>query len=177
MIEVKPSCPDKNIFSWADSICKANIFKIAILVLLSFAGCIKEKSTVSNTIFTNSTSHAIAVNAYAGGQIQSASSFSLSANETKQVFSIRNGGIGIGCSFGYYNFPVDSFLVFFDSSYSIAHYKFTLIGNKPKRYLYSSKRNIYNDSSYVAHLVYDAKFKREWDLNYTFIEQDYLDAR
>jgi hypothetical protein len=153
------------------------IFLIAMILLPGFVSCIKEKSTVSNTVFANTTPYAIQVNAYTGGQVQPGSTFSLAANETKQVFSIRDGGIGNGTTFGYIHFPVDSFVVVFDTAHSIAHYKPALTGNNPKRYLYSSKRNIYNDSSYAVNILSDTKYKREWGFKYTFTEQDYLDAR
>lgn len=148
------------------------------LLLCAFiVGCIKEKITISNTQFENTTSHVIKVDGYRNGQIQSESSFVLNANESKQVFHLNNRGIGSGLTFGGYNQPLDSFVVVFDNSYRISHYKPTLIGTNTKRYLYSSKRNIYNDSSYIPNLVSDKKYKREWDFKYAFIEQDYLDAK
>lgn len=145
--------------------------------LIMLASCSKEKNTISNTDFVNSTLHNINVKAYKNGIIQTDGSFILNANETKQVFNLNNRGIGSGLTFGGYYQPMDSFVVTFDNTYSISHYKPNLIGTNLKKYLYSSKRNIYNDSSYVPNLLKDSKYRREWDFKYTFVEQDYLDAR
>ncbi len=149
-------------------------YLIVVLILLS--SCIKESSTVSYTIFINSTSHNISVHGFKNGIIQSESSFSLNANETKNVFTLDNRGIGNGLTFGGFNQPIDSFIVTFDNIFEIAHYKPTLVGTRPKKYLYTSRRNIYNDSSYVANLIKDEKLMRNWDFKYTIIEQDFLDA-
>jgi|KBSSwiS6_1023812.scaffolds.fasta_scaffold00415_2 hypothetical protein len=150
---------------------------ICLLFCIFLLGCVKDKITISNTQFENTTSHSVKVDGYKNGLIQTESSFVLNANESKQVFHLNNGGIGSGLTFGGYNQPLDSFVVIFDNTYRISHYKPNLIGTNNKRYLYSSKRNIYNDSSYVRNLLVDKKYKREWDFKYTFIEQDYLDAR
>jgi hypothetical protein len=153
-----------------------NYYYLAI-ILAVLTGCIKEKSTVSNTNFINSTLHNINVKAYKNGSIQTDGSFTLNANETKQIFNLNNRGIGSGLTFGGFYQPIDSFVITFDNFYSISHYKPNLIGNSFKKYLYTSKRNIYNDSSYVPNLITDSKYRREWDFKYTFIEQDYLDAK
>ena len=72
---------------------------------------------------------------------------------------------------------MDSFVVTFDNVYSIVHYKPTLIGSNPKRYLYSSKRNIYNDSSYAINIRSETGQEKFVDFTYTFTNQDYLDAK
>lgn len=152
------------------------IFFLAVL-LFFFSSCTKDGVTLSYTNFINSTNHSINVRAYLGGLIQNQSSFILNPNETKQVFDLNNRGVGNGVSFGVYSHPLDSFVVTFDNTYNISHYKPTLIGMSIKKYLYSSKRNIYNDSSYIPNLLKDTKYRREWDFKYTFVEQDYLDAK
>ncbi|MEQ1799580.1 MAG: hypothetical protein ABL872_16615, partial [Lacibacter sp.] len=89
----------------------------------------------------------------------------------------NNRGIGNGLTYGGYNQPLDSFVVVYENIYYISHYKPTLVGGNSKKYLYTSKRNIYNDSSYVPNLIIDSKHQRSWDFKYSFFEQDYLDAK
>lgn len=88
-----------------------------------------------------------------------------------------NRGIGAGMSFGSISHPLDSFTVIFDREYKIAHYKPALTGMNPKRYLYDSDRNLYNDSNYTSSLLVDEKYIRQWEYKYEFTEQDYLDAK
>lgn len=149
---------------------------LPIIGLLFFASCNKDSVTISNTIFINNTSHSISVFGYNNGLLNQESSFDLNANDIKTVFTLNNRGIGEGLSFGEYFRPVDSFVVIFDNSFKITHYKPTLIGNNPKNYLFGSNRNIYNDSNYTNSIIIDKKFRREWNFEYTFIEQDFLDA-
>ena len=132
--------------------------------------------TVSNSYFVNNTNHYIKVQAFENDIITYASSFSLNNDTTLLVFQTINGGISDGVSFGYINQPLDSIVVTFDSLYSTTHYSWRLTGPNQKCYLFNSKRNIFNDSSYVVTLVNDSKYRHERNFVYTFTEQDYLDA-
>lgn len=149
----------------------------AFIFVIMLSSCIKEENTFSDTYFKNSSSHVISVNPYSNGSVNNQFAFSLSINEEKEVYHNNTRGLGKGLSYGRINQPMDSFLVTFDNLYSIVHYKPPLIGTNTKRYLYSSKRNIYNDSSYTANLLKDEKYQRSWKFIYTFTEQDYLDAK
>ncbi|MEZ4907821.1 MAG: hypothetical protein R2771_09350 [Saprospiraceae bacterium] len=151
---------------------------IIIILLLVFSSCIVESSTYSHTFFVNNTNHYIEVIGYNGDTIDQQSSFSLFHNEEKEVLTVSWGGIRKSdLSFGFFYGLNDSFAVVFDTTYRISHYKENLIGDNPNRYLYDSHRNIFNDSSYVETLKVDEKHHREWEEKYTFIEQDYLDAK
>jgi hypothetical protein len=146
-------------------------------IVITFMSCKKDSVTLSNTIFANNSTHQIIVQGFKNGVNDIESSFVLNPNETKSVFTLNNRGIGNGLSFGEYYRPIDYFLVQFDGQYKISHYKSNLIGTNPKRYLFTSIRNIYNDSNYIKNITKDEKYRREWDFKYTFTEQDYLDAR
>lgn len=145
--------------------------------LLFFLSCKKDSVTLSNTIFINNTSHTISISGYKAGVINTESSFTLSANESKSVFTLNNRGIGNGLCFGEYYRYVDSFVVQFDGAFSISHYKPDLVGNSIKKYYFSSNRNLYNDASYLRIITKDNRYRREWDFKYTFTEQDYWDAK
>lgn len=142
-----------------------------------FASCIKESNTSSDTFFINETSHDISVLPYRNGIIDSNQTFNLAPHETNKVISLGARGLTPGMSFGEPNQFQDSFVVVFDNTYKIAHYKPAPIGNRVKRYLFSSDRNIFNRDSYKRDLITDKKHFREWDFEYTFTEQDYLDAK
>lgn len=161
-----------------NSVLNFSNMKYSILFIMLFViSCKKDSVTLSSTIFINSTSHLILVEGYKNGLLNSESSFELSANEAKTVFTLNNRGIGNGLNFGEYYRNVDSFVVKFDNIFKISHYKPNLIGNSLKEYLYNSNRNIYNDMNYLRNMTRDEKHRREWDFKYTFIEQDYLDTQ
>lgn len=150
---------------------------IGLIFCFFFCACTKEKKTYSTTIARNTTAHSILVIPYLNGNIFTSDSFSLNSNSEKEVLSIGDGGIGSGTSYAKANQYVDSFVVIFDKTFSIVHYKPTVIGLNPKRYLFSSKRNLYNDTSYLAVITSDDSGVRNWKFTYTFTEQDYLDAK
>lgn len=152
---------------------------MAISMAMLFTACKKDSITTSDTVFVNTTAHQISVTSYIGGvaQAQSQSSFSLMPGESKTVLSSGNGGIGNGATFGAIYSIMDSFVVKFDNAFSITHYKVNFTGSNPKHYPFASGRNIYNEANYQATMKKDAKYRREWELKYTFKEQDYLDAR
>jgi hypothetical protein len=148
-----------------------------LLPLVCIVSCTKEQTTLSDTFAKNTTSHNIQIRLFKNGAIDNNVSFNLQPNETKKIYYNNTRGIGNGVTYGRINQPADSFIVTFDNLYSIAHYKPTLIGNSTKKYLYSSKRNLYNDSSYMAALTNSTKYSRKWEFTYIFVEQDYIDAR
>ena len=139
--------------------------------------CNKERNTTSDTFFINSTQHVVKVNAYVKGVVDSKISFELASNETKKVYHVNTRGINHGISYGYINMPVDSFVVSFDNTYSIVHYKSNLISTNPKRYMFDSKRNIYNDSSYALSVKNETEIERDVEFSYVFTDQDYIDAQ
>ncbi len=155
--------------------------KKILLIFLFFLcnACRKESSSKENSIFENATSHNIKVNAYLNGTIDQVNSFELLANQSKQIYSKTVRGISSAAlTFGRVKtLETDSFVVTYDNSYQIAHYRFNLVGNNPKQYLVTSPRNIYNDVSYNQTITSDSKHYRVWEARYKFTEQDYLDAK
>lgn len=150
---------------------------ITAILFTGIISCSKEKNTYSNSYGKNTTFHTIKVQPYKNGVIDNNTGFQLQANESKQIYYNNTRGKNAGLTYGAANQPADSFLVTFDNLWSIVHYKPTLVGNSSKRYLYSSRRNLYNDSSYVTVLSKDTKYSNHWEFTYTFTEQDYLDAQ
>jgi hypothetical protein len=147
---------------------------VCLFCLLS---CNKEENTISETFFTNSTQYTVKVNAYVGGVVYNDESFELEASEKRKVAYVNMRGISKGASYGRINQPIDSFVVTFDNVFSIVHYKPTLVGINPKRYLYESRRNIYNDTSYTLTVKKQTDTEKNVEFDYVFTEQDYLDAK
>ena len=154
-----------------------NILILVLTMLFSFTACKKDSVTLSNNVFINKTIHQINVIGYKDGLAQTQCSFSLSSNETKSVFTLNNRGIGNGLAFGGYFRYIDSFVVKFDNTYNISHYKPNLIGNNVKYYEFNTNRNLFNEGNFISLITKDEKYRRELDFNYTFIEQDYLDSK
>ena len=151
-----------------------------ILASMFFTGiisCTKEETTLSNSFAKNNTNHTIKVQPFYNGIVNTTMTFELQGKESKKIYYNNTRGKNIGLTYGGINQPMDSFIVTFDNLYSIVHYKPPLIGNNPKRYLYNSKRNLYNDTSYVTVLENKTKYSNSWEFTYTFTEQDYLDAK
>jgi hypothetical protein len=150
---------------------------LSVILIFGFTSCIKESVTLSYSTFYNSTSHQIKVLGYYNGNTLQESSFDLNPNEMKSFLILNNRGIGNGLSFGEYYQPLDSIVVIFDSVYNISHYKPNLTGTNSKFYPFTSDRNIFNGTNYTRTITKDRKYRREWDFKYTFVEQDYSDAR
>jgi hypothetical protein len=150
-----------------------------VFLFLLCNSCNKQGSTRDIGIFDNITSHSIKVNAYLNGTIVPSSSFELLPNQSKEVFSFNLRGLSTGSlTFGRVKtLETDSFVVIFDDTYKIAHYRFNFEGNNLKKYLITSVRNIYNDASYFQTLISSSKYFRFWEAKYKFTEQDYLDAK
>ncbi|MBO9699806.1 MAG: hypothetical protein J7604_06315 [Sporocytophaga sp.] len=67
-------------------------------------------------------------------------------------------------------------IVIFNDTDSITHYNDTL-GHPSKSYNLNSERCFYNKASYQKDIVNNSKHLRTVTLNYSFKQQDYLDAK
>jgi hypothetical protein len=145
---------------------------------LLFIGCVKEESTLYYAYIKNGTSHKVQIKPYFSGSIPSDKIITLLANESKEIANGFDRGKGDqGFSSSYFGGPGDSIIVVFDDLYSITHYSSTPASVNPRHYLFTSLRNIGNPKSYDLQSRDISKYQRENKYTYTFIEQDYLDAR
>ena len=71
----------------------------------------------------------------------------------------------------------DSLLVEFDNMKRSVHYGFNKIGDNPNAILFDNQRNLFNENNYTKETLVDKKYKYENEYTYTFIEQDYLNAK
>ena len=152
------------------------IISLACLILF-ISACIKETSTYSTTIAINSTTHKIKLIPFSQGTQNSVYSFELFQHSEREIYSYENGGKGKGATYGSLLQFNDSIKVIFDDTISMTHYKPKPIGTNLKSYPYKSKRNFFNDSSYIGIISSETSGTRNWSFTYTFTEQDYLDAK
>ena len=151
----------------------------AIAVLILLCGCTKEESTISYAYLKNGSTHKVVIRPHFSGIVPPDKIITLFAGETKEIATASFArGIGNqGFSSSYFGAPNDSLVVIFDDLYSITHYFNTPATLSPKHYLATSLRNIANPKSYDLQSRDITKYQRENKYTYTFIEQDYLDAK
>lgn len=152
-------------------------FLLAAIVFL-LSGCTKEEMTLYKAYLKNTTLHKIEVKPYFGGVVPSDKIITLLANETKEIANGFDRGIVGNAGFNSQNLSgSDSLIVVYDNLYSITHYLNNPASMSLKHYLFSSNRNLYNKENYVYSYQDLSRYKRESTYIYSFIEQDYLDAR
>ena len=71
----------------------------------------------------------------------------------------------------------DSIVVVFDNQKKAVHYDFNKIGNNPLAILFNDKRCLFNGLAYESKVLIDNKCYAETEFTYTFVEQDYLNAK
>ncbi len=139
--------------------------------------CRKEESTNFYAYLKNTTTHKIEVKPYFSGIISSDKVVTLLAGESKQIGLGTDRGIVGNVGFNSQFSGSDSLIVIFDNLYSITHYANTPNSFASKFYLATSLRSLRNKNSYSYSYRDLSKYQRENEYLYTFVEQDYLDAR
>jgi hypothetical protein len=126
----------------------------------------------------NDTKHLLKLEPYLGGKLIVSNITILNPDTTIQIASGGQRGVGVGKS-GFYSEKViaDSIIVTFDNLFSIVHYTTEPFHKSLKYYLYSTVRNISNMESYTFKEINESSNIQSEYYNYTFTEQDYLDAK
>ena len=152
-------------------------FFIALTIILG--SCSKEESTISYAYLINGSTHKVVIKPYFSGVVPPDKTIILLSGQTKEIATASFArGIGnMGFNSSYFGGLNDSIIVTFDDLYSITHYFNPPATLSNKYYLPSSLRNIANPKSYNLQSRDVSKYQRENKYYYTFIEQDYLDAR
>jgi hypothetical protein len=153
--------------------------RIAVFLLLFLiSSCIKERVTLYKATLVNNSSHKIVVKPYFSSVNPSDKTITLLTNQNFEIAYGTDPGFGNqGFSSSYFGGPNDSVIVTFDDLYSITHYFNTPSSLSTKHYLFNSNRNIGNPVSYSLQTNRLSKYQQENIFTYTFIEQDYLDAK
>lgn len=147
----------------------------AFWVILS--SCNKDRITISSSLVVNQSGHAITVNAYREGVIQPQLSATLNTGETREIYRDLEKGSSQGAGYPVFAPFADSIVVTFDNTYSIAHYKISPIGNRPKFYPFTSARNLYNGLAWSKTQSQDENDRKKFEFRFTFTETDYNDAK
>lgn len=140
-------------------------------LFLLFSNCQKEEATFNKFKITNNSGSAIKIIPASS----SIDSLVLLNNETKEVDLPFTRGIGTGINYAIFA-DGNPIIVVYNNTDSITHYNDTL-SHPSKSYNLFSERCFYNKVSYHKEIVNNSKHLRTVTLSYTFIQQDYLDAK
>lgn len=153
------------------------IRNILYLMVVILPGCIKEEVGHTQTFIKNITNHTIKLLPFSGGAIDGGMTRVIPALSNIEVFSANVRGKTLDPSFGTLLNPYDSVLVVYDDTVKIPHIKFNLVYTGTHRVLHSSNRSISNEANYDKQITKETKYSLRGSFTFTFIEQDYLDAK
>lgn len=145
--------------------------------VLFLIGCEKEEVGHTKSYIKNTTSHTIKLLPYNGASLDNSNIKIVAPNSTLEVYAANVRGKTIEPSFGTLLQPYDSVLVTYDDTIKIPHIKFNLTYNGPHKVLFNSNRSISNSNNWTKSITNETKYSLEGNFLYTFVEQDYLDAR
>ncbi|MEO6612756.1 MAG: hypothetical protein ABIT05_11745 [Chitinophagaceae bacterium] len=152
--------------------------KYSLLFLLVVSiGCVKEKVGHTSSFIKNSTSHKIILLPYNGTTLDNSTIKVINPNSTVEVYNDNVRGKTIEPGFGTLLQPYDSVVVSYDDTIKIPHIKFNILYNGSHKVLFTSNRSISNQNNWVKTITNETKYSLEGNFMYTFVEQDYLDAK
>jgi len=152
---------------------------IVIIVLLILVSCRKESSYSTTNFICNEANHLVKIIYYKDGLVKSDLTIG-SIGSCNLVYT--SNGFGKGNASNYLNSTIDmdSAIVIFDNNIKAIHYSYNKIGSNPKAIIFGNSRNIFGGSSsggWVNRIVSETKHHIETELKYTFIEQDFVEAK
>lgn len=150
---------------------------IFFLLILCMFSCTKEKVGHTKTFIKNTTSHTIKLLSYYGATLDVNNTKIIPPSSTIEAYTANVHGKTIDPCFGTLLQPYDSVLVTYDDTVKISHIKFNLPYNGTHRILFQSNRSISNPGSYIKEITNETSYSLEGKFTYTFVEQDYLDAK
>ncbi len=152
-----------------------NTFAYVFCVL--FFGCSKEKIGHTETFINNTTAHTIKIMPFNGSTLDLNNLKVIPASTTIEIYSANVRGKTIDPCFGVLLQPYDSILIVYDDSIKIPHIKFNQTYSGNHKILFESNRSISNIKNYQKEITDESKNTIRGKFTYTFVEQDYLDAR
>lgn len=150
---------------------------LLLLLLIVFMGCIKEKVGHTKSFIKNSTSYKIILLPYNGAAIDNSNIKVINPNSSVEVYNANVRGKTIEPSFGTLLQPYDSVVVSYDDTIKIPHIKFNLVYIGSHKVLFNSNRSISNQSNWTKAITNETKYSLQGEYTYTFVQQDYLDAK
>lgn len=152
-------------------------FLFFLFFSLVFFSCQKEEMSHTKTIYKNTTVHKIRVVPFSGGIVDNQSIKLVSALSETLVYEANVRGKTLSPSLGTLFQPYDSVVVYYDDTVRIAHIKFNLPYSGSHKVLFTSNRSISNENNYEKFITNEKKCSLTGYFQYTFTEQDYLDAK
>ncbi|MEJ7625504.1 MAG: hypothetical protein WKF35_01470 [Ferruginibacter sp.] len=148
-----------------------------LIVVIFFFGCTKEKVGHTKLYIKNTTTHTIKLLPFNGGALENNSIKIINPNSEIEVYDANVRGKTVEPCFGTLLQPYDSVLVTYDDLVKIPHIKFNLPYSGNHKVLFTSSRSISNQNNWVKAITNETKYSLEGNFMYTFVEQDYLDAK
>lgn len=155
--------------------------KVLLMLVSILTACKKETSYSTNNFICNNSNHSVNITYYKDGMIIRNRTIDSIADASCNLI-YKSNGFGKGNASNYLNSTInlDSALVSFDNNTLAVHYGFNTIGSNTKAIVFGNPRNIFGGSStggWESRIVSETKHHIETELKYTFIEQDYLNAK
>ena len=147
-------------------------------VALIFSSCIRDYSSTTSSVIKNETAHTIQINPYLNGVIDNSMSYFINPNsEITPINLSMVRGKSLGSALGRLLQPFDSVVVVFDGFKSSKHNRFTDSSNCNNCILQSNQRSIANENNWVKTVTREDKHTLTGYYTFTFIEQDFIDAK
>ena len=147
-------------------------FLFCCLLSLILLGCCK-KSLETYVKIQNNTSFNVSIQIYKSGKLSKIPNVILKGTSNVILDSTK---IKLRDALDF-NRVADSIVVVFDNQRKAVHYDFNKTGNNPFAILFKDKRSLFNGLAYESKVIIDNKCYAETEFIYTFVEQDYLNAK
>mgnify|MGYP003617035450 CR=1 FL=1 len=149
-----------------------------LFIFLLFTSCIRDGNTSNNVNIENNTNHIIKLIPYKNGVVDSLKIKAIPNYSSIQIErNNQRGKTEVPVVFWDYFKNLDSIVIIWDNTYSVTHMLSDTFFSAKKYIQFDEIRNIGLNSSYTNTSSNESKIGITWHVNYTFTEQDYLDAK
>lgn len=147
------------------------------MVCIFCIGCTKDYKSHTETYLDNSTSYSIEIQPFQSGAIDMDQLVTINPHERLKVYEDNVWGKTLGPCWATLLQPYDSVMVVFNDERRSKHLRFSYTGSCDYCIGFERNRNITNKKNYQQVVTKEHKRYLNGYFNYTFTEQDYLDAR
>lgn len=148
---------------------------ILSIAMLAFSSCVIEDAGSTRSFLINKSAHVIKVVPYLNGSEQVDAIKLVNPEEKLLVFQMHQRGKIIKPSYADILKPYDYVKVIYDNQFTVVHLK--TVAQNPKELSFENNRNIMNIKNYEFIIDKETKHTILNHYNFTFTEQDYLNAQ
>ncbi len=150
-----------------------------LLILITLSSCIKDYSSTTSSVIKNTTGHLIKIEPFINGNLENNSVIIISqCSEKKVIENAMIRGKATGDCFGRLMQPYDSIIISFDGLKKSTHLKFSSSITDSFNYvLFSNNRSFTNNVNWNKLTLGETKHTLNTLFEYSFSEQDYLNAK